>query len=77
MPKLVRFLGSSSFWTKFSPPNTAHFAFAVRILGQSLTTIRTKAAFQKLLREVPELAIHLLNLVAEEKSDLEGKQKNH
>jgi hypothetical protein len=61
--------------TKISPTNTAHYAFAVRILGQSLKVIRKIAPFQKLLKEVPQLAIDLLNLMAEENDELEGKQK--
>ena len=73
--QLKRFLGLAVLWTKVNSTNARFFAFAVRILEQNLTMIRGKAVFQKLLEEVSQLAIALLNLVAEEKSELEGKQK--
>jgi hypothetical protein len=73
--KLEYFLGPAAVWTQVSSTSAGSFAFAVRILGQKLTTVREKAPFQKLLREAPQLAIDLLNLVVEEKSELESKQK--
>jgi hypothetical protein len=73
--KLKGFLGVAAVWTQASTTRSGCLAFAVRILGQNLAAIRTKAVFQKLLGEVPKLAIALLNLVAEEKSELEGKQQ--
>jgi len=61
--------------TKISLTKPGHFAFAVRILRQDLATIRTLPIFQKLLKEVPQLAIDLFNLEAEEKDELEEQQK--
>jgi hypothetical protein len=71
--KLEQFLCYSELLAEStcSSKNPGHFAFAVRILGQHLTAIRTNAAFQKLLQQVPKLSIDLLNLVAEEKDKLE------
>jgi len=72
---LENYLRPGNVWTNVSSVKPRSFAFAVKILGQNLTTIRTKTHFQGLLREVPQLAIDLLNRVAEEKDELEGKQK--
>lgn len=54
--------------------NPRSFAFAVKILGQNLTALRKHTAFQKLPEEAPKVAIEFLNLVAEEREGLEGKQ---
>ena len=69
--KLKEFLDSGDIWTDPVPRYTLPFAFAVRILGRDLTAIRTKAGFQKFLTTAPKLALDLLNLVAEEKDELE------
>jgi hypothetical protein len=73
--ELETFLGPAAIWTQAITTNAGCLAFAFRILGQNLAAIRTKAAFQKLLEEVPKLAIDLLILVAAEKDELERKQK--
>ncbi|KAM0698073.1 hypothetical protein Q7P36_001537 [Cladosporium allicinum] len=69
--KLKEFLDSGDIWTDPVPRYTLPFAFVVRILGRDLTAIRTKAGFQKFLTTAPKLALDLLNLVAEEKDELE------
>jgi hypothetical protein len=73
--ELREFLGTRTLWTKASFTYPRDFAFAVRILGHNLTALRKKADFQEVLEDVPELAVDLLNLVADEKDVLEEKQK--
>jgi hypothetical protein len=73
--ELREFLGTSGLWAMASSTYPRDFVLAVRILGHNLTALRKKAAFQELLEDVPKLAIDLLNLVAEEKDELERKQK--
>jgi hypothetical protein len=72
---LEEFLEPADMWNDPIITNIPWFAVAVKILGQNLTAIRKQAVFQKLLEQVPKLALDLLNLVAEEKENDELEEK--
>jgi hypothetical protein len=47
------------------------FSCAVKIIGDNITKLRKHAVFQELLREEPELAIALVNLLSERQSHMQ------
>jgi hypothetical protein len=73
--KLEEFLEPANMWNDLIITNIPWFAVAIKILGQNLTAIRKQAVFQKLLEQVPKLALDLLSLVAEEKENDELEEK--
>jgi hypothetical protein len=73
--KLEEFLETADMWNDLIITNIPWFAVAVKILGQNFTAIRKQAVSQKLLEQVPKLALDLLSLVAEEKENDELEEK--